>query len=182
MSIILIYPVDGNKVDIPIKLKYTFCTIRRLRKELSDYVVRTSRMVVLTFITRSMKVSAKLMERWLISTSIPVGRKMVITLLVFCLTRVMSTKKPEFPSWSWSQCSRDKKEYWRRSMGPEKRLLWKGKNISKKTISCVSGEISLEFQFQLWYIQFYFANLSVKGIPMIVKLTNIFASPVTFMV
>ena len=99
MSIILIYPVDGNKVDIPMKLKYTFCTIKRtLRKDLSDYVVRTSRMVVLTFITRSMKVSAKLMERWLISTSIPVGRKMVITLLVFCLTRVMSTKKPEFPS------------------------------------------------------------------------------------
>ncbi len=63
MSIILIYPVDGNKVDIPMKLKYTFYTIRSLSKDLSDYVVRTSRMVVLTFITKSMKVSAKLMER-----------------------------------------------------------------------------------------------------------------------
>ena len=69
----------------------------------THYVVSTRRMVVFTFMTRSRNISAKAMERWLMRTSMPVGRKMVIMLLVLGLPSVMSTNKPFLPAPSSAQ-------------------------------------------------------------------------------
>ena len=69
----------------------------------SYYVVKTKRRVVFTSITISKKLLLNIVDIWLIMSSIPVGKKIVMKLPVKGLLNIMSIKRPILPYLSTSQ-------------------------------------------------------------------------------
>ena len=107
ISIILMYPVIGKELEIPMKLCFYFSNGNNLSKvqNLTYYVVNTKRRVAFTSITISRYVLLNVVDIWLIKSSIAVGRNIVSELLVSGLLIIKSTNNPDLPFLStWQNC------------------------------------------------------------------------------